>query len=365
MWPTSPAFATALAAGSRSWRSRVDVLYANEVVEALNVVVDGSVSIDNVAVRRAGRFSLVDPTGSLTPRDAHDLLAPKGTEVRPMRGLVLADGTVEWVPLGVLGIAEPKITNSSGGVRISLTCRDRVDAVRARRFAAPYRVAAGTPTHQAIADIVTSRLAVDTRLTVTGYTTPELSYEALSDPWDAVRDLANSDALVAAFDPLGNLSVTRDEPVATGVEYAPGAASLVMGTERSISAENTYSGVVVRVEHPDVDPFTVEVWDLDPKSPTYADGPFGRRPYGYASPVIRTAAQATAVGQVLLRRVSRMRQEATLRTIGHPGHEVGDLVTVVDPVTRVSGEWVVVGGQVHLRPSGGDTEWKLQEAPSA
>lgn len=365
MWATTPAYLEALQQPSRSWRSRVDILYGGTLERALDVVVDGSVDIDNVAVRRAGRFTMVDPHGTLTPRDARDLLAPKGTEVRPWRGLVLADGTVEWVPLGVLGIAEPKIENTNGGVAITLSCMDRVDAIRARRFVSPWHVAAGTPTHQAIADIVTSRMAVDTRLTVTGYTTPELSYEALSDPWDAVRSLAGSDALVAAFDPLGSLSVTRDEPVPTGMEYAPGPRSLVMGTGRSISSENTYSGVVVRVEHPDQDPIYVEVWDDDPRSPTYAAGPFGRRPYGYSSPVIRTVEQATAVAHTILPRVSRMRQEARLETIGHPGHDVGDLITVVDPRTATTGNWLVIGGTVHLRPSGGTTTWKLQEAPGA
>lgn len=363
MWATSPAFDAALRSPDRSWRSRVDILYDGVEVQALDVVVDGSVDIDSVAVRRAGRFRLVDPTGALTPRDARDLLAPKGTEVRPARGLVLADGSVEWVPLGVLGIAEPRIASTEGGVSIDITAMDRVHAMRSRRFTTPWTVAAGTATHDAIAAIVTSRLPVATRLQITGYTTPELSYEALSDPWDAVRDLADSDALVAAFDPLGTLAVVRDEPVATGVVYAPGPDSFTMSTTRSITSENTYSGVIVRVEHPDADPFTVEVWDLDPASPTYADGPFGRRPYGYASPVIRTQAQALAVGQTILARVTRMRQEAALETVGHPGHEVGDLVEVVDPRTQTSGLWVVVGGKVHLRPNGGYTSWKLQEPP--
>jgi hypothetical protein len=366
MWGTSPEFDAALRASTRQWRSRVDILYAGALVTALDVLMDGYVDIDDVAVRRAGKFRLVDPHGSLTPKDARDLLAPKGTELRPMRGLVLADGTVEWVPLGVLGITEPKINSlPGGGVQIELTALDRVDAVRARRFASPYRVAAGTPTHTAIANIVTSRMTVETRLQVTGYTTPELLYDALSDPWDAVRDIAASDTLSAFFDPLGTLSVVRDEPAVTKVHYEPGPESFVISTQRSLSSANTYSGVVVRVEHPDSDPITAELWDTNPSSPTYADGPFGRRPYGYSSSVITTTVQAQAVAATLLPRVSKMRQEASLETVGHPGHDVGDLVTVTDPRTGTSGRWVIKGGRVPLRPSGGNTSWKLQEAPVA
>jgi hypothetical protein len=364
MWPTSDAFAEALARPDRQWRSQVEILYAGELVQALDVVMSGSITIDDVAVRRAAKLTLIDPLGNLTPADARDILAPKGTEIRPSRGLVLADGSVEYVPLGVMEITEPKVTAERGGVKIDLTCKDRAETVRRRRFTEPWRVAAGTATHQAIADIVTSRFSVATRLTVTGYTTSEIVYDRLSDPWEAVQELAASDTLVAAFDPLGTLSVQRDEPVATGVTYALGPESMMLATERSINIEQTYSGVVVRVEHPERDPIESQLWDLDPRSPTYSLGPFGRRPYGYSSPVITTQAQADQVAATILPRVTKMRQEAVVHTIGHPGHEIGDMVTVVDPRTRTEGNWVIRGGTVHLRPSGGSTSWKLQEVPA-
>jgi hypothetical protein len=362
VFPTSPEFATALARQDRQWRSRVDVLYAGQLVQALDVLVDGAVSVDNVAVRRAAKLTLVDPTGTLTPVDAHDLLAPAGTEVRPYRGLVLASGDVEWVPLGVLGITEPEVSREDdGSTRVVLSCLDRVEAVRARRFVDPWVIAGGTPTWQAIANVVTSRLTVDTRLTQTGSTTPELLYDALSDPWDAVREMAQADGLDAYFDPLGSLVVALDEPSQTGITYTPGPGSMLLTSSRKIDASQTYSGVRVRVEHPDRDPILYELWDLDPKSPTYADGPFGRRPYGYSSPIITTLAQAQAVAATILPRVTRMRQTATLTMVGHPGHEVGDIITVNDPATRTTGDWVVTGGSVPLRATQGPIGLKLQE----
>lgn len=360
MWATSEAFTEALEQTNRQWRSRVDILYGGQLVQALDVLLEGSVDLDSVAVRRAGKFQLTDPSGSLTPRDAHDLLAPKGTELRPFRGLVLASGAVEWVPLGVLGISEPTISRKAGGgTVVDLTAMDRVDAVRARRFASPWAVHQGTPTHEAISAIVTSRLAVETRLTPTGSTTPALVYDALSDPWDAVRELAGADTLSAFFDPLGSLAVVRDVPVQTGIIYKPGPGSFLIENSRTITADNTYSGVVVHVEHPDRDPIHVEVWDTNPKSPTYAAGPFGYRPYGYSSPAITTPEQAVLAANTILPRVTRMRQTATIVTVGHPGHDVGDVVTVEDPDTKTSGDWVVTGGAIPVRA--GKLSLKLQE----
>lgn len=361
MWTTSQRFWDALRAPSRRWATRVDVLQTGQLVTALDVVVAGKVTMDEVAVRRAATLELVDVSGTLTPADARDLLAPAGTEVAPYRGLYLPDGTVEWVPLGVLGVVEPSITSQAGTTRVAFSAHDRVRAVRARRFAEPYRVAAGTPTHTAIGAIITNRLGpnIAQRVQVTGATTPELVFDALSDPWDAVRDLAGADALSAFFDPTGTSVVQRDVPTRTGVRYEPGPESMLVDTERTISDERTYSGVRVSVEHPDQDPISVLVWDADPKSPTYYLGPFGARPYGYSSPAIKTQAQALAAAQTILPRVTGMRQEAILRHVGHPGHDVGDVVEVVDPATKTSGEWEVYGGTIPLR--NGVSELKLRQ----
>ena len=363
MWLTSPEFAAALAAGARRWSARVEVLAGADRLATLTTVEAGQLTFDDVAVRRSLDVTILDPDGTITPSAATDMLSPRGTEIRAWRGLHLPGrDEPEWVPLGVFGVVDPEVTAEGGGTRIHLKGRDRVDAVRARRFTDAHRVPAGTPTHEAITRIVTSRLDVATRVTATGSTTPEVVFDALSDPWDAVRDLAAADALVAYFDPLGTLVVGPRAAVETGVEYAPGPGSMLVDSTRTISAERTYSGVIVRGEHPDHPPVREEVWDTNPVSPTYADGPFGRRPYGLTSALLTDPAKARAAAQTLLERVSRMRQTATLRHVGHPGHDIGDVVTVADPATRTTGAWAVVAGKVPLRPSGGPATLTLQEA---
>ncbi len=350
MWPTTARFSEILSGTARRWASRVEVLYASELVTTLDVVVDGSVEFDDVAVRRSCNIRLVDPDGVLTPASAKDLLAPKGTELRLYRGL-LVDGAYEYVPLGVFGIVEPEITAHGAGTQIRLKGWDRVDAVRTRRFDAAYPIVGGTATWQAISDIVTSRLTVPVRITQSGNTTPEVVYDALSDPWDAVRKLAAADNLSAYFDQLGTLVVEPYAEAPTGIIYQPGNSSLLVDTTRTIKADTTYSGVIVTGEHPEAGAIRSVLWDTDLNSPTYYLGPFGKRPYGYASPLIDTQAKADAAAATLLPQVTKMRQEITINTIGHPGHDIGDAVTVIDGKSRTNGTYVVAGGTIPLRPN--------------
>jgi hypothetical protein len=349
MWPTTQAFNTALLAGSRLWRSKVEVLYSGSVVTSLDVVTTGEVDIDDVAVRRSLRMSMVDVDGTLTPADAKDLLAPKGTEVRVYKGLVLSDGSTEWVPLGTFGVEEPEVQAHQPGTRINLTGYDRVDAIRLRRFDAPWSVASGTPTSQAIGDIVTSRLSCPTRLATTGNTTTEVVFDELSDPWDAVRAIAEADSMIAYFDPLGTLVVEPDVETETGVVYQGGEGSLLLDCERTIRSDTTYSGVIVKSSHPDIAPIRVVLWDTDPNSPTYYLGPFGKRPYGFASPLITDSGMATTAATTILARVSRMKQSITVNTIGNPGHDIGDVITVIDPRSRTNGRYTIYGGKIPLR----------------
>lgn len=350
MWPLSEDFVTALSVRSRRWRSRVEVLYGGDYVTSLDVMVSGQVQFDDVAVRRSVDLELIDVSGSITPVEASDLLSPKGTELRLAKGLVIADGTVEWIPLGVFGIEEPEITAHDGPTKIKLSAKDRVAALRARRFKAPYPIAAGTNTATAIKNIVTSRMDVPTRVTTTGNTTPEVVYEELSDPWDAIDDLATADNFTVYFDPLGTLVVEPVQSVDTGLRYSDDGEGHLVRCARGISAEKTYSGVIIKGEHPDYDPVRYELWDEDPTSPTYRLGPFGERPYGFTSPLIKDVAMATTAARTILAQVTGMVQLAEIETAGTPGHDIGDIIEIADEASRTSGRYRVVGGSVPLRP---------------
>jgi hypothetical protein len=369
VWPTSPAFNVALLESSRTWATKIEILYSDTVVTSLDVLISGYIGIDDVAVRRESHFTISDQDGALTPRQATDLLTPKGTEMRISRGLYVRGenglSAYEYVPMGVFGIVEPEIRSHSDGVVIEIKGFDRVDKLRALRFEDPWVVADGTPIHTAIAAIIADRMPeVAIRVTTSDFITPEVVFDRLSSPWDAIKALAESSAYVAYFDQLGQAVVEPITEIESGVTYTIGEKSVLMNVSRKfLDTENTYSGVIVRGQHPDYLPISFELWDDDPTSPTYSSGPFGRRPYGVWSDLITGPEQAEAVAIDTLPRVTRMKQEVQITTRGHPGHEIYDVITVVDPRSGTDGKFTLISGTIPLvNQQGEHTRLRCREA---
>jgi hypothetical protein len=362
MWPTTTAFKEALESNSRQWSTRIEVLYGNDVVTSLDTMVSGSVTLDNVSVRRECSFTIVDADGVFTPASAADLLSPKGTEIRLYRGL-LTNFQYEYVPMGVFGIDKPEVRSHSDGTVIEIKGFDRVDNLRYRRFEDPWVVAEDTVTTTAIAALFASRMpTVPVRITPTAYTSPELVFDRLTDPWDAIRKLAKDAGLICYFDQLGSFVIEPDTDVITGWSYSPGEKSMLMTSARNFSARDSYSGVICRSEHPDMAPVRVELWDTDPTSPTYSDGPFGRRPYGFFTQGARTEAQLLAIATIIFNREARIKQECEITVAGHPGHDINDIIEIIDPRSRTRGLWRIVSATVPLRvEQGSHTRLRCEE----
>jgi len=366
IWPASSAFNDALLSNSRRWSTRCEILFGNDVQIVDTVVDSGYVQLDNVAVRRELHVTFVDADGVLTPASAKDLLSPKGTEMRVSRGLYLADGTIEYVPLGVFGLISSQVRSHSEGTVLEVKGFDRVDAVRVRRFTEPWTVTGGTLVSTAIADIVASRIPnVAVRITPTTYTTTEIVFARLSSPWDAVSTLASNAGMIAYFDPLGSLVIGPLAAEDTGLTYTVGSEiATLMNVSRTLDETDVYNGIQVNVIHPDQDPISSELWDEDPTSETYALGPFGKRPYGYASDLITTQAQADAVAATLFaQHVTGIPQEIEIYTLGTLAHDVNDTFTVIDPRSKTTGQWTIESGTIPLRATQEDMiRWRCREA---
>jgi hypothetical protein len=364
MYAQSAEFSAQLLSRSRQWAVKAEILSNGAAYEVEAVIDGGYVGMDAVAVRRELHITFVDADGVLTPASARDMLAPKGTEIRVSRGLwIPSRGDYEWIPLGVFGVVKPQVRSHSEGTVLTVKGFDRVDAIRRRRFTTPWSIAKGTLVETAIANIVTSRLSVPVKITPTGRTTTEVVYGVLADPWDAIRDLCTAASMNAYFDPLGSLVIGPAGDVDTGITYDSGnETSLLMNVQREIDADTTYSGVIVRAEHPDQPTITATAWDMNPNSPTYSLGPFGQQPYGYNSSLITTQAQANAVAANLLPKVTQMAQEIEIYTLGTPGHDIDDTFTVIDPRSRTNGQYTVISATVPLRPTQEDMmRWRCIE----
>lgn len=329
----------------------MEVLSGGQIVSTLDVVIEGSVTAENQTVRRSGSIKLVDRDGTLTPVSAKDLLAPSGTELRLFKGLYLPGvADPEMVPLGTLRISEPEITQDSSGIIIDVKGYDRARTIQRARFTAPWTITAGTTVSQAISDIIASRCTYPTNITPTTATTSAAVFEALSDPWDAITQLADAASYEVFFDLLGTF-IARPTPAyetqTPAWTYEPGELSLLLTNKRTMNDENSYSAVVVTVENPDADPIRVIVYDTDPNSATYFDpakpalSKYGLVPYGFASPLITTSAQATLAAQTVLARVSGLLEQVEVSTAGHFGHDVGDVLAVRNPDTRLAGTQII------------------------
>lgn len=356
---------------ARTWSTKIEIFYGDTVVETLNTLQSGYIGIDDLAVRREAHFTISDSDGELTPRDAKDLLTPKGTEMKIYRGLwvTAANGVAgfEYVPLGVFGLVEPEVRSHSDGVVIEIKGFDRVDKLRELEFTDPWVIADGTPIHEAISDIIADRMPdVAIRVTTSDFVTPELVFDRLTSPWDAIRDLCESAAYVAYFDQLGQAVVEPITEVDSGVTYTPGPQSVLMNVSRKfLSADKVYSGVIVRGQHPDYLPIRAELWDEDPASPTNSLGPFGRRPYGVWSDSITSVEQAEAIAEDRLPRVSQMKQEVEITTRGHPGHEIYDVMRITDPRSSTDGLFTLISGTIPLvNQQGEHTRLRCREANS-
>lgn len=336
MYPISAAFVAALKR-PHTVISRVDV-FDGGVKKATVQPVDGLVEVDTAArIRRRCTLELVDPTGALTPTSLNDLLAPAGNEIRPYRGIRLPDGTDEYVPLGVFGVADSEILHTSEGVRVAAQGFDRSRKVSKNRWAEPHIIASGTNVATAIKDLIDNRLpGLTFSFTTTTRTTPVvvLGLEVDNDPWVDAQTLARSIGCEVLFGPTG-VCVLRTLVSAASEPSVMTYDSTLLQVTRRLSDERTYNRVVVRGQHPDGSPIRKIADDDDPDSPTYVGDPpgsgdFGLRPYFLTSQLITVADQGQDAADGLLEQVSGVVEDVNFDAIVNPAHDGGDVIRVTD-----------------------------------
>ena len=349
MWPVSAAFTAACRAPAQQIRSRAELW--RDGVKAVDVTITaGQVSIDRARdVRRILTATLLDLDATLTPNDAHDLLTPAGTQLRCWRGLMLPDGTLEEVPVGLFRLVDPQVALTSNGVQITVSGQDESMTVQANRFTSAYRIAAGTPVGEGLARLLRDRhryltIRDDTPAGVTFDAAVTLASGADSAPWTQAQSLAGQHGFDINIDPSG-VAVIRPLPTGKNTPaavYERGAEAVITAITRGFTAERTYSGVVVTGEPPDRLPVTSILWDTDTNSPTFADGRFGRKPYFITSQLIATQAQADATAQAWLPLVSGIMEQVTWDQVVNPALDVFDVVAVTDPDVKLAAAQLMI-----------------------
>lgn len=364
MQAVSAEFAT-LVVGSHTSVTAATVVEPDGTETSLEVL-DGQVDIDRTRdVRRSCTVTLADPDGTLTPDDATDLLAPFGNELRLERGIVLADGSVELVPLGVFRLTDMRIVDGPDGVTITLAGFDRSLVVIRNRFVDPYVTGTG-----AVADVIAVLLAdrypsVQTNLPSMGTATVKVVLEAgaSSNPWDDARKIARAHGWELSFDATGVVVATRPASPSDTPAFTIDADSgvVLLELEREVStAASVYNGVIAEGEGTGLAaPVRGQAWDDDPESPMYSGYPdalgesaFGAVPLFYRSPLLETEGQAQTAAETRFAGLAGATEAISWGQLVHPALEADDVVRVTRDRAGLSAVNVVLDAvTVPLSPS--------------
>lgn len=349
-----------------------------EVISATNETIrlkalSGQVEVDRkAAVRRRLTLTCTDVTGDLTPEKAGDLLTPYGTTIKPYRGVIYTDGSVEVCPLGVFRLSQSSISDdsgtgtasggggsgssgslrsmgASGGFTINLDAYDLSRTVSRDKFTSPYTIAEGTNVVEAIKTIL-GRTFPDLTYDTMGTTltvTPTQVWDAGEDPWTVCQVLAISLGADLYFDVLGHVRLTPAPDIqsltAADFDFVEGENCTLLNVEKIFSDEPGYNGVVVIGESPgdDLPPVTATVWDDEPSSLTYHLGPYGEVPMFLQDQLVKTTEEAQAVANATLNSILGFVSQLTMDVVVNPAFECGDVVQVRRARAKVDDRYVL------------------------
>lgn len=320
------------------------------------LILDGQVTNERAVIRRNLDLTIVDREGVLTPNDAADLFSQWGRyEIIPKRGMVMADGTPQTVPLGRFRIEDVE------GAWPKLTVRgyDRMFSIQANGFTVAYTIAAGTLLHEAIARLAEDRWGgeLDMDLLTVTDTVPLTVFDETTDPASALHRLATAAGCQIFFDQLGRLVMKREpdlfteRPVWSFVEGERGTA-LLSGLAKRATAQGAYSGVVAVGESSDLAaPVRGEWWDRRPGSPTEV-GAFGRRPRRYFSPLLTSNAQCVDAARKIGLSQLGLSDAIQFPALVIPGLDVSDVIYAYRPRQGVDDRHALDRVVIPLRAAG-------------
>lgn len=261
--------------------------------------------------------------GTLTPRETGDLLAPWATWGRVEAGIRYADGTEEWCPVATVRITRPEV--SDGTVRV-----EGVDAAEQMQRPAvrPTVIASGLDVADAIPLLLADRVPQATFALPYGVgTCPLLVVPVGADVWAQARALAASFALRLTIDAEGTVRAQPGSIGQNAVVWARWGPGDPWSGSATLDTDDVANHVIVIGTHSSTGQVIGEAEDLDPSSPTFVRGEYGRRTETVTSSMVASAGQARQMAAWLL-----AKQLAAVETVEWEqppdgSLDVGDLVT--------------------------------------
>lgn len=295
-------------------------------------ILGGDVQLDAAADIR----STIDLTtsGDRWPGSAEGLLTPYGNELHVRRGIQLDGGTIEWVSLGYHRIDTVEQSNApKGSVRI--TGSDRMAGIIDARLTSPVQYAA-TDLVGSVVGALVDEVYPDATIEWDDATDTEALGRSLvieEDRHAGLADLVTSYGKIWYWDHRGHLVIkSPPDPAEPVYVVNSGARGVLVRLSRQITRKGVYNAVVASGEGADTTtPVRAVVVDDAETSPTRWDGPFGRVPRFYSSPIITSLDQAEAAARSLLLKESGLPYSVELGTVANPALEPYDPLRVRYP----------------------------------
>lgn len=312
-------------------------------------VVAGSLSIDGTRqVRRQGGMQLASLESTLgvratTAAGREDIAALTTSSGRLVVewGIRFPDLTEEWVAVALLRVEETTVDSITGTVTVG-SALDLGGIVTDAAIIVPFVPYDGLtpmtmlaaimalvddayPTGQAPDWDVDPRVDATTRV-------PEGTV-LVGDRWTAIQNFAAALDVEVYCDHAGVWRVLPNGEERTPVwMVTPGVDGVLVGEVSTFTRRDQFNAAGVRWESPDGGEGLAFVVDDDPASPTYWDGPFGKKPRPEeTNQTITTPQQAEARARALLAASKGRERGISLTALHMPLLEPGDVVGVALP----------------------------------
>lgn len=293
----------------------------------------GSVSVDRGQdIRRTCTVTGCDT--SLIPRTPADELATYGARLQVLRGVDYADGSIEVVPLGMFRLDDVDGDPALGPVTLQGKAIEVI--IQADLFLTPYR-ATGTVIGAITALIQRSIPDAGIVATMADVVIGARTWDVGDDPWAAVQEIAAVAGAECYTDGSGTFVIGVLPDLASTMpawEVAAKEGGVYVTGTRAMSSANVYNGVYARSDNTESGAVPVHylATDSDTGSPTYWNGPFGRRPAPiYSSSALTTTSACQAAAQLQLVLAKAPNAKGDFSTLPNPALEVGDVLRVIHP----------------------------------
>lgn len=263
----------------------------------------GDVQLDASADVFADLSMISDP--SRWPQQVTDLVTPYGNEIWCARGVRTSGGASEIVSQGYFRL--DKVSQDSAPVgKIALTASDRMAAIIEARLLAPVQFT-GAETLESVFERLVLEVLPDAEMELdSDFASDTIGRGAIAevDRYKFLRDLVRSRGKIMYFDYRGILVVTTPpDPTVPVFEVNEGQDGVLVNLKRELNREGVYNSVVAIGEAPDDgQPVRSVAFDLNPVSPTYWFGTFGKVPRFFQSDLMTTQEHVNDAASAMLAR---------------------------------------------------------------